>query len=487
MLDRKHAEIILHPIPSSDPNDPLNWGKWYKALQFGLVSFYTLMVFVNVDIGTVSWGPLNTDLGISFAVLTGSFGLCCAGLAVGCVVFIPFALKFGRRPIYLVSITVSLAAAVWSGRMMTAGDLLGTNAVGGLAGSIAETICQMTIADIFFVHQRGTANGVYLLMVNVGSFLAPVAAGYAADSMGWRWIWWWTAIFFGVCIFAFVFLYEETKYDPVDAGVVPPAAPEILEQLRDRKDAGDPDVKTTELGVSTTSERLVDRTMPRKPYLQRLAIFPANTDFTGGWDVLLKHTYQPFVIITTFPAITYSALMYGSILAWFSVIVNVWSIYFILPPYNFSASGIGLMNLPPFIGGIVGSLYGGLLNDWLIVKLARRNNGVFEPEMRLWVALPAVLAMPTSILLFGLATANGLHWIVPCIGSGIFGFAMVTLGDVGLTYAMDCYVEVSIAALVRGHRADPTPDHRRRPRRRVLRPESLRHHHLRDLDVLDRR
>lgn len=328
--------------------------------------------------------------------------------------------------------------------MMTAGDLLGTNLVAGLAGSIAETICQMTIADIFFVHQRGTANGVYLLMVNMGAFLAPVAAGYAADSMGWRWIWWWTAILFALCLLLCIFFYEETKYDPVHSGVMPSAAPEIPEQLSTRGDSKGTDMKTAELGISTTNERLIDQDIPRKTYRQRLAIFPENTDFTGGWTALFKHAYQPFIIITTFPAIAYSALMYGSILAWFSVIVNVWSIYFILPPYNFTAAGIGLMNLPPFIGGIVGSLYGGLLNDWLIIKLSRRNKGVFEPEMRLWVALPAVLAMPASILLFGLATANGLPWIIPCMGSGIFGFAMVTLGDVGLTYAMDCYVEVGL-------------------------------------------
>lgn len=95
---RKQGEIILHPIPSSDRNDPLNREKWYKALQFALVSFYTLMVFVNVDIGTVSWGPLNTDLGISLAVLTGSFGLCCAGLAVGCVISFPLPSNLGGGP-----------------------------------------------------------------------------------------------------------------------------------------------------------------------------------------------------------------------------------------------------------------------------------------------------------------------------------------------------------------------------------------------------
>lgn len=101
--------------------------------------------------------------------------------------FIPFALKFGRRPIYLFSIAGSIASAAWFGKVKNDSDLYGANILAGLAGSIAETICQMTIADLFFVHQRGAANGVYFLMQNTGVFLGPVAAGYVAASQGWRW------------------------------------------------------------------------------------------------------------------------------------------------------------------------------------------------------------------------------------------------------------------------------------------------------------
>jgi MFS family permease len=71
--------------------------------------------------------------------------------------------------------------------MRTTGDIWGSNILAGIAGSLAETICQMTIADMFFVHQRGTANGIYIVVVNMGAFLGPVAAGYSADSQGWRW------------------------------------------------------------------------------------------------------------------------------------------------------------------------------------------------------------------------------------------------------------------------------------------------------------
>lgn len=412
-------------------------------LNFGLVSFYVLMVFVNVDIGTVIWGPVNEELGISFAAMSASFGINCAGLALGCVIFIPFALKFGRRSIYIVSVAGSMATSIWQGRMMTTGDLLGANLVSGLAGSIAETICQMTIADMFFVHQRATCNGVYLLMTNAGAFLAPVAAGYAAASQGWRWIWWWTTILFGLSLLGFIFAYEDTKYDPIDTGHAQPVTEERVNSIT-AADGVISDEKMAQLGITTTStSHHLDSSIPRKTYVERLALFPKGTSFTDGWDLFWRYVYQPFVLIATFPAITYTALIYGSILAWFSVIVNVYSIYFTLPPYNFGSAGIGLLNLPPFIGGVIGSLYGGLLNDWLCIRLARRNKGVFEPEMRLWVALPAVFTLPASILLFGLPTAYGMPWIVPCIGSGIFGFSMVTLWDAALTYAMDCYVEVS--------------------------------------------
>ena len=187
MLSPGNTEIILQPRPTDDPNDPLNWTKPEKAWNFTLVSFYILMVFVNLDIGTVIWGDTSRELGYTIQENTWGFGINCLGLAFGCILFIPFALKYGRRPVYIISTAVDMATAIWQAKMVTTGDLFGANILSGLAGAISETICQMTIADMFFVHQRGTANGVYVTTVNAGAFLGPVAAGYSAGSQGWRW------------------------------------------------------------------------------------------------------------------------------------------------------------------------------------------------------------------------------------------------------------------------------------------------------------
>lgn len=37
-----------------------------------------------------------------------------------------------------------------------------------------------------------------------------------------------------------------------------------------------------------------------------------------------------------------------------------------------------------------------------------------------------------------------MPWIVPCIGTGMFGFAAIALGDISLTYLSDSYCEVDI-------------------------------------------
>jgi hypothetical protein len=47
--------------------------------------------------------------------------------------------------------------------------------------------------------------------------------------------------------------------------------------------------------------------------------------------------------------------------------------------------------------------------DWVIVKLAKRNGGIYEPEMRLSLFfLPGIL-MPVGVFMYGLTTAEVSH------------------------------------------------------------------------------
>ncbi|KAK4550296.1 hypothetical protein LTR36_003263 [Oleoguttula mirabilis] len=439
--DLERNKLILQPRPSDDPEQPLNWSRTRKSINFALVCSYALMSFVVLDIGTVVWGPMNTQLGISYTIMDYSFAANCAGLALGCVLLVPIAIICGRRPIYLVSTLVQIAGTIWSARTYTARDLIGSNVVTGVAGAISESIVQMTVVDLFFVHQRARMNAVYILMVNTGTFLAPVAAGYSAVSQGWRWIWWWAVILFAIVFILMVFGYEETKYTPrVSSVQVCSAEQSGAEEVPGKDDTKGLSRTITTPGSSDTGER---GDYPKKSIRERyslLTLTPGGSRSFFGlvWD---------FVALLQYPAVLYTALMWGSCLTFFSVLLTTLSTYFTLPPYNFTTSGIGLMSLPPFIGGFL-ALGVSSSNDWIILQLARRNGGVFEPEMRLWLALVGVVVTPAGLLLFGLSMAEGKPWIIPCIGSAMYGFGFSIIGDASLTYLQDCYAEVIGDALV---------------------------------------
>lgn len=131
---------------------------------------------------------MNIQLGFSYTILNDSYALGNGTLAIGAFLLIPFALKYGRRPIYIFSTAAQLGICVWSARIETVADIMLVNAFSCGVGALAEVIVQMTIADMYFVHERGRMNQIYVWMVNTGASLAPVAAGYITVSQGWRWM-----------------------------------------------------------------------------------------------------------------------------------------------------------------------------------------------------------------------------------------------------------------------------------------------------------
>lgn len=373
-------EVNLHPTPTSDPNDPLNWSTLRKSVNFTLVSFYVFMTFVQLDTGFTAWQAYQNELpDLTVDFLNGAAAAGYVGLAVGCIFFIPLVHKYGRRPMYIFSILLQLGACTWSAVSYTRGDFVGNNFIAGLGGAISETIAQITIADLFFVHHHAVMNGFYNLAMFAGTYLGPVASGYMVDGQGWRWMWWWWAIFFGVNLVLVILFFEESKFVPKEHGLQPQISSDEMKE---------------------GPKNHVDATIPMNGYRQRMALV---TSTKGSiWPDMV----EPMVILYAMPAVTYAALTYGSLLAWFAILISIQSTYLFLPPYNFSASSVGLMNLAPFIGTVLAFFFGGYLNDKCIMWLSRRNGGIYEPEMRLWLALPMAVVTPAGILMLGVGMAN---------------------------------------------------------------------------------
>lgn len=115
---------------------------------------------------------MKVELGFSFDILNDSYAAGCAALMVGGVFVIPFALKYGRRPIYLYSLAVQCAMGVLSAKLDNVGDMMGNQVIMCFVGALCEVMAQMTVADIYFVNKRGLINIMYIWTLTIGASLA---------------------------------------------------------------------------------------------------------------------------------------------------------------------------------------------------------------------------------------------------------------------------------------------------------------------------
>ncbi|KAK8069997.1 major facilitator superfamily transporter [Apiospora phragmitis] len=410
----------------------------------------TIAAFTLVTIQTVFWQQISVDLDLTIPQLSNGNSVQLAGLATGCIFFVPFAVKYGRRPVYVASIVVLAAVTWWTARMETYTEVILTNLFTGLAGAVNETTVQMTISDLFFVHQRARANACYFVAVMIGSFLTPMAAGAQAAAQGWQWSYTALATAFTILTIVYIFAFEETKYIrtvtgrssssireiSLDDGTKPPTASEDgPSSVQDKKDAIDADLNHV---ASHTMGEV--NTVPHS-YAKCMRLL------TPTPEPLWRLTVAPLSAIA-FPHILFTALQFASGICWLVLMLTSTSVIFSAPPYLFTTQGVGNMSLGPLVGNIFGALYGGPVSDWSIKRFARRNGGVFEPEMRLWILMPPTLFMAGGLCMFGVTAGQGMHWIYPSIGGAFFAFGLGSYGDIAFTLVIDTYRDLVAEAFV---------------------------------------
>lgn len=118
----------------------------------------------------------------------------------------------------------------------------------------------------------------------------------------------------------------------------------------------------------------------------------------------------------------YSAILLGILYLFFGAFPLVFR-----TNHGFNLWQVGLS----FMGIGVGLMLG-VASDplWthLRLRLVKKNEektgipGATEPEFRLVPAIAGALLVPGGIFMFGWSTYPWVHWIVPLIGSAIFGF-----------------------------------------------------------------
>ncbi|OJJ50339.1 hypothetical protein ASPZODRAFT_139641 [Penicilliopsis zonata CBS 506.65] len=119
----------------------------------------------------------------------------------------------------------------------------------------------------------------------------------------------------------------------------------------------------------------------------------------------------------------------------------------VLGGYGWSTGNSGLSYLGLGVGFILGQIVFGMFSDRVVTQLEARNNGIYEPEMRLSISIFFSGFIPVSFFWYGWAVQAHTHWIVPIIGLAPFAFGMVGIYNTMQTYVIDSYPRYAASAM----------------------------------------
>ncbi|KAF2402950.1 MFS general substrate transporter [Trichodelitschia bisporula] len=417
---KRSGDIILVPQPSDDPNDPLNWyspngPNWTKNV---------IMIILGISVAvTTSLGPMITPglhlLSTRYHVSADEVDSLMLGALQFCIGFTTFftaagATIWGKRPFFVISALVLLATCAWGYTATTWRSLVAMRFIQGMASAPLETLVTASVADLFFVHERGSRLAIWGMMVHGGVGIGQVISGFIIQALG-------VQATFGVCALWFLVLAPlifglvfETTYMR-KRGEWEPAAGTEMQQLPE---------KTGKLPLPDEKE----------PHRARLRLWRGRLSADSYWKAVVKP-----VPLICYPAIAYSAVVHGSFFVWLVVMGLLSLQVFTAPPYNLSPAQIGLTNIPHVVVALVCSPIAGVLSDWVAKSMARRNAGVFEPEFRLPLMAIATPFATLGFLGFGLAVERRASLPVILVFQNLQAVSVPFASQAALTYLLDCH------------------------------------------------
>jgi len=179
---------------------------WFTGIAGSLV--YSVLV------------PLSEALDLSEADLNAGTGYMFLLAGYGLLFWQPFALQYGKRPTYLISVAGVLAMTMWAPYARGNGQWIAKNILSGFFTAPIEALPEISVADVFFAHERGTFMGVYAFVLAGSNFFAPIICGFINEKAGYKWVFYYPSIFLAFVLVFLFFFMEETNYDRNTAGIV---------------------------------------------------------------------------------------------------------------------------------------------------------------------------------------------------------------------------------------------------------------------------
>ncbi|KAF2841102.1 putative bicyclomycin resistance protein [Patellaria atrata CBS 101060] len=409
--DSKCQERPQVPEWEDDPANPYNWSNVKKAYNFLAPA---AIAFV-ISLGVSTYTPASTDIrdrfGVSPTLAILPFTLYVLGLAFGPMLAAPISETVGRRPVYFLTLPISIPFMAGAGFAQNFHTLLICRFFAGFFGSPTMAVSAGTAQDLYPMHvkptqpdYRATVCAVFVLFPFLGSALGPVLGGITVREKGWRWTQWEAAGLTGAAILFATFMSET-----------------YARAL-----------------VAKRAKKHNLATAPKLPPAQALKLL-VTVVLLRPIMMLIR---EPIVSLLTL----YTGVINGIVYSFFAAFPLIFT-----RTYDFDVAQAGL----PFLSLAVGATFGAvtviLCDKTMFQPKRRRSTTYLTPEDRLYAALIGTFGPPIGLFWFAWTARDDIHWIVPILAAIPIVWGNVCVFTCVILYFSDTYDALTAASALAGN------------------------------------
>ncbi|KAF7593294.1 hypothetical protein BBP40_011673 [Aspergillus hancockii] len=423
--------VKIHPQPTSDSLDPLNWSRNQKYSILGIVMLeYFLFTYITTT--TVpSFPEIQSQFNINYSQVNWTVAIPALGLSVGPLFWTSLSDIYGRRIIFIIGTTISLVATIGAAVANTYGGYMAARFFQGFGVSPGSTVGMAVVNDLFFDYERGQKLGLWVLAIDSGLLLGPTFGGFL-NVVSAAWINWFNAILFAALLLLELFFMPETLYPRT----------RMLQRFPKSLFLNSTDIERPQEKATATSVTTETDSIPRTKSLKFFNPRPIpGLRHPKPWDAALR-----FFLTFQYPVVVISVIGYSFAWYWWvlSVITMVPAAY-----AEYSPLIQGLLFLGLFLGTVVSEVCcSGRLSDYIVKRLAKKNQGVRVAEMRLWLAYPAILITAVGLILWGISIDKSYHWMVGQVAFFLFAAGIQIGNTVTSSYIIDSYPLQSTSVVI---------------------------------------